>query len=1026
MGKGTNTTTNNTTSSADPQAAAAYRDILSRAQGVANTPYQAYTGELTAPVNAQQTAGISGINANANFASPYIQQAAGLASGAANPLSADQIQQYQNPYTQNVVNATQRQFDQTNAQQQAALKGNTISSGALGGNREGVAQANLSTQQAAQQNPIIAGLYSNSYNQGLATANQQFQQNPLAASGAIANYGISGQGAALSGAGAQLGAGTLQQQTDQQRLNALYGQYAQAQAFPYQQTQWLAGLGTGVGSNLGGTSTGQTTAPAPNQFAQYAGAGIAAAGLFLNRGGAVHGYANGGGVVPQHMAEGGVSGTPWSNGVGWIPQMQIHGGSGAPHASAPSAPSQGQAFDPMKFAQGIAGISGGSGGNRVGQFFNPEAYGNTFGGGQGVYGGSSSSPLAGLSAADYGEGYARGGGIAGYAGGGAPDDPGFVENIARSMHGGRDRGQRAFYNATRNGIYTSETAPADGGHPDAMFQDLNTRRDMQRFEAQKIGDHFRGHYAGGGAPEMGVLPENEWNGIDAQMGRDMLRRGAGTVAPQSIPGGEGVINPNEPIRMPDQAAIDAWRAGTPLPSQGLAPVAVKAEDDDELPAAATPTQGVPQGVAGPSYKAPYPITLEDYAPTAPDKSSGFGLGVLSPNAKSGLLAAGLGMLASRSPNLGNAIGEGGLAGLSAYGSAEERDRKVADEARKLSLEAKKAANSEAHTTFTTNESARHNQATEKQAAANADKTKFIPAGSTITADGSYHPLVLDTGSGKVVDAVTGKAPNASDKVQPKDQKGGPISDEDAKAIAEYYVKTGDNSRLNGLGITSAARQAVQKQIREAMEKDKVTPEEMGTRVAEFAGRKAGQRTLGTMEAKMGAAANEAEGAIKLTRGIIEKLPRTSFLPLNQLIQGYSNKTLNPDQAELYARAQAIVNTYSAVMARGANITTDASRHKAEALLNTATNPEVFNRVLDTLLNEIDMAKHSPAKMREFYRQQYGAKAVAPDGAEPTAGGFTPPAGALPGKPDKNGKVWYYDPKTIKGGDPLTAQPYPGQ
>lgn len=781
----------------------------------------------------------------------------------------------------------------------------------------------------------------------MATANQQFQQNPLAASGAIANYGISGQGAALSGAGAQLGAGTLQQQTDQQRLNSLYGQYAQAQAYPYQQAQWLAGIGTGVGSNLGGTSTGQTTAPAPNQFAQYAGAGIAAAGLFLNRGGAVHGYANDGGVVPQHMAEGGVSGTPWSNGVGWIPTMQIHGGSGAPHASAPSVPSQGQAFDPMKFAQGIAGISGGSGGNRVGQFFNPEAYGNTFGGGQGVYGGSSSSPLAGLSAADYGEGYARGGGVAGYAGGGAP--------------------------IISDGGWNEIDAQASGAvNPD----DYRTR------------------------------------------GLDMLRRGVGTVAPQSIPGGEGVINPNEPVRMPDQAAVDAWRAGTPLPRQGIAPVAAKSEDDDELPAAAAPTQGGPQGVAGPSYKPPYPITPEDYAPTAPDKSSGFGLGVLSPNAKSGLLAAGLGMLASRSPFLGNAIGEGGLAGLSAYGSAEEKDRKVADEARKLSLEAKKAANSEAHTTFTTNESARHNQATEKQAAANADKTKFIPAGSTITADGSYHPLVLDQTSGKIIDAVTGKAPNATDKVQPKDQKGGPISDEDAKSIAEYYVKTGDNSRLNGLGITSAARQAVQKQIREAMDKDKVTPEEMGTRVAEFAGRKAGQRTLGTMEAKMGTAANEAEGAIKLTRGIIEKLPRTSFLPLNQLIQGYSNKTLNPDQAELYARAQAIVNTYSAVMARGANITTDASRHKAEALLNTATNPEVFNRVLDTLLNEIDMAKHSPAKMREFYRQQYGAKAVAPDGAEPAAGGFTPPAGALPGKPDKNGKVWYYDPQT--------KQPYPGQ
>ena len=60
------------------------------------------------------------------------------------------------------------------------------------------------------------------------------------------------------------------------------------------------------------------------------------------------------------------------------------------------------------------------------------------------------------------------------------------------------------------------------------------------------------------------------------------------------------------------------------------------------------------------------------------------------------------MLASRSPFLGNAIGEGGLAGLSAYGSAEEKDRKAAEDAQKLSLEAKQAANAQALSTYNVN------------------------------------------------------------------------------------------------------------------------------------------------------------------------------------------------------------------------------------------------------------------------------------------------------------------------------------
>ena len=416
MGKGSATTTNATSTAPNPQAAAAYSQLLQQAQGVASTPYQAYQGELTAPVNSQQQQGISGINANANFAQPAVNQAIGIAGNAAQPLTQQQIQQYQNPYTQDVVNATQAQFNNQNAQQQASLTGNAISQGALGGNRVGVAQGTLAGQQQLAQAPVIAGLYSQSYNQGLSTAENQFQQNPLSAAGSLANFGISGQGAALSGAGAQLGAGTLEQQTQQAADTANYGQYTQAQAYPFQTTQWLAGVDTGVGSQLGGTSSGQTTAPAPNPLTQWLGLGTAGigaagqAGVFSGpaaaaRGGRIN-FSNGGGVVP-HMA---VGGTPWSDAQGWVPTVSIAHGSGAPHASAPSAATA-TGIAPSNYssiANGLTGI-----------FASNPAYGggNMF---TGTYGGSSSNPLPGLDKSDYGPGYARGG-VAGYADGGAPD-----------------------------------------------------------------------------------------------------------------------------------------------------------------------------------------------------------------------------------------------------------------------------------------------------------------------------------------------------------------------------------------------------------------------------------------------------------------------------------------------------------------------------------------------------------------------------------------------------------------------------
>src|SRR4029077_21050707 len=155
-----------------------------------------------------------------------------------------------------------------------------------------------------------------------------------------------------------------------------------------------------------------------------------------------------------------------------------------------------------------------------------------------------------------------------------------------------------------------------------------------------------------------------------------------------------------------------------------------------------------------------------------------------------------------------------------------------------------------------------------------------------------------------------------------------------------------------------------------------------------------QRTLGTQEAKMGTAGFEARGAIQLGRDAIEHVPRTSFLPLNQLIQGFQKQTLSPEQAELFTRTQGIINAYAAVMARGANVTTDASRHRAEELLNTAADPAVYNRVLDTMNSEIEMAINAPDKMRDFYMKKYGAAA----GTSPIESPATAPAPRIPVAP----------------------------
>lgn len=745
--------------------------MLQKAQGVANTPYQAYTGELTAPINAQQQLGIGGINQAAGQAQPAVNQALGIAGAAANPLTAAQIQQYQNPYTQNVVDATQAEFNNQNQQAQQNLTGNAIAQGALGGNRVGVAQANLAGQEALAQAPTIAGLYSNSYNQGLATAAQQYQQNPLAAAGSIANFGISGQNAALTGAGAQLGAGTVQQQTQQQIDAANQAAYNQQQAYPFQTTQWQAGIDTGVGPGLGSTSTGQTTAPAPNQFAQYAGLGLAAASFLARGGGVGVGYADGGAVMSdadpqgvsagqhyaassdyqirpnqdgthsvlnvrtgqihftgtpsgaqnaqasliyrnraeggrvQHMDGGGVAKSPWGGAPSWIPQIGI--GSAAPHAG--SAPGVSNAAAPQFDYSKIMGLNS--------KDTNGLISGDSYGGGNAftdAYGGSSSSPLEGLSAADYGAGYAKGGiARARFAEGGGISDA--DRNAGIEMLKQRFASNQK---TASNGLWRGNDMETDRIRSTHIEDDL---RDMPR--------RFLPGFADGGAPDDPFGNDNR------AIAYDLLRKGQGIQAPASILGGEAppsqgvapaVWNPDQPYRMPDQASVDDWRAGNPLPGDKAATDA-SSDDDEPLPPqitgkppAASPGVGGADSsamsfAAGPGQAATVDTTQPQQS--QPQQSRGMGsLGLLnlSPNARSGLLAAGLGMLASRSPNLGNAIGEGGLHGLQAYSAGQQHDEQVANEAAKLSREAQQHAEEMKLKTETLGENIRHNKATEEK------------------------------------------------------------------------------------------------------------------------------------------------------------------------------------------------------------------------------------------------------------------------------------------------------------------------
>jgi hypothetical protein len=252
-----------------PEVLARYNAVNTRAEGVANTPFQPYSNDpnaFVAPLSPTQEAGIANTNQAAGMAQPYYDTASKMTmagSQSVGQLTPDQINKYQNPYTQAVADTTFGNLRQQQAQEMQGATGNAIRAGAFGGDRSGLVAANMARQQQQGTAAAMAPIYQQGYQNAVQTA--QGQQAVTAADLArlqqggqqIAGYGSGAQGAALQGAGAQLAAGQTQQQTAQAGKAALYNQFLQQQGYPFQIAQFLANIAEGTGALSGSTTTTQ-------------------------------------------------------------------------------------------------------------------------------------------------------------------------------------------------------------------------------------------------------------------------------------------------------------------------------------------------------------------------------------------------------------------------------------------------------------------------------------------------------------------------------------------------------------------------------------------------------------------------------------------------------------------------------------------------------------------------------------------------------------------------------------------------
>jgi hypothetical protein len=275
-------------------------DMLSKGQALANTPYQAYTGQLTAgssPLQDQAFSTAGGLSTPGGFGQGkdmLTSAGTGLGSINYNPntfttgtFDSSAAQQYMNPYMQMSLDPqiaeARRQSQISNMGSQAKL----AQAGAFGGSRDAImrseADRNLGTN--------LAGITGTGYNNAFNSAMQQFNadqgrqlqaqqgteqsrqfganlglqglQGQASAGSALGNLGTQENQAGLANLNTQLGVGAMQRGIESEGVAADLAQFNKEQQYPYQQLQFQQGLLSGlpVGTNTvatGSSPMGQT------------------------------------------------------------------------------------------------------------------------------------------------------------------------------------------------------------------------------------------------------------------------------------------------------------------------------------------------------------------------------------------------------------------------------------------------------------------------------------------------------------------------------------------------------------------------------------------------------------------------------------------------------------------------------------------------------------------------------------------------------------------------------------------------
>lgn len=248
-----------------PWAANYITDYLGKAQALSNTPYQTYQGPLTAGPSDLQTKAFEGIGnltvPNNGMYTPVGGTFASTGDGSPVVMGSGQsvVQNYMNPFLQSVLDPQLAALRRQSQIDQNMLGAKYAGSGAFGGGRQAIGQAQANAELMRNLNETTGKGFYDAFDK----AQQQFnteQARKIQEAQFGADFGLKGLAAKQDLLKQMAGLGETQRGITSEGIAADKGEFEKQREYPYKQVQFLRD-----------TISGLPAASVTNQPAQLSG-----------------------------------------------------------------------------------------------------------------------------------------------------------------------------------------------------------------------------------------------------------------------------------------------------------------------------------------------------------------------------------------------------------------------------------------------------------------------------------------------------------------------------------------------------------------------------------------------------------------------------------------------------------------------------------------------------------------------------------------------------------------------------------